>query len=242
MTCGGKGERQTEFAKAAQATYKIKLNLPEPDLRPLGVLSDRLLHDSDELTREACAQALGYLGTEQAAPALATAVTADPVAQVRAAAAAALVLVPGGTAVPALITAVETDKDARVRRFAADALGWSGDQRAVPALEAATKDTDVETRRRAALQLGRLKNPESLTALTDLFNDPNEDVRWAAVRAVDGLRTRLAEPMLVKAANDSSVLVSHAAETALQKMGETRREEPNLKQPAAAAVQPPLQK
>ena len=232
MICGGKSDREEAFAKAAQATYKIKAVLPDPDLRPLGVLSDRLLHDSDELTREACAQALGYLANAQAAPALAAALLSDADAHVRADAASALVLTPGTGAVPALVTAVEKDKDARVRRFSAEALGWTGDARAVDALVVATQDSNEEVRRLAATELGRLKSPAALEALTALFRDPSEDVRWDAVRAVDSLRSHAAVPALVQAANDPSVLVSHAAETALQKMGEVMREEPNLKQPA----------
>jgi HEAT repeat protein len=232
MLCGGKSPREEAFAKTAQATYKVAALVPDPDPRPLGVLSDRLLHDSDELTREACAQALGYLGNEQAAPALAQALLSDPVSYVRADAAAALVLTPGTTAVPALVKAVEKDPDARVRRFSAEALGWTGDPQAVAALMVATKDSNEDVRKLAATQLGRLKDPQALDALTALFHDPSEDVRWAAVRAVDNLRSHQGVDALVQAANDPSVLVSHAAQTALQKMGEVMREQPNMKQPA----------
>ena len=233
MLCGGKSPRQEAFAAATQAQYWNKTKdevLADPDLRPLQVLSDRLLHDTDELTREMCAQALGYLGTEQAEPVLARAVAGDVAAEVRAAAASALMMVPGTAALPALQQAVQADKSPRVRRFAAEALGWMGDPRTIETLVVATKDPDGQVRRLAALQLGRLKAEQALSVLTALFTDPSEDVRWAAVRAVDGLRNREAVPALVFAAQDSSVLVSHAAETALQKLGEVRRSDAHLKQ------------
>jgi HEAT repeat protein len=231
LVCAGKSPRQEAFAEAAQAEWKLKQEIPDPDLRPLPVLADRLLHDSDELVREACAEGLGYLGSERAAPALAQALLSDPVYQVRACAASALVLIPGTQALPALQKAVESDKAARVRRFAAEALGWTGDPQAVGALMAATQDPDEQVRRLAALQLGRLKAVQALPALTAMFSDPSEDVRWAAVRAVDGLRSHQAVPALVMAAQDPSVLVAHAAQTALQKLGEVRRGDAHLRQP-----------
>jgi HEAT repeat protein len=230
IVCAGKTPRQEAFSKAAQAEWKTKQENQNPDLRPLAVLADRLLHDSDELTREMCAQGLGYLGNEQAAPALAQALLTDPSAHVRAWAASALVVIPGKTALPALQTAVEKDKSPRVRRFAAEALGWTDDPQVTGALIAATSDPDEQVRRLAALQLGRLKAESAVSSLTAMFNDPSEDVRWAAVRAVDGLRSRAAVPALVMAAQDSSVLVAHAAQSALQKMGEVRTSESNLKQ------------
>lgn len=229
ILCAGSSPRQEAIAAASQSEYKIKQEIPEPDLRPLPVLSDRLLRDPDALTREVCAQALGYMGSEQAGPVLAQALTRDPAAEVRAAAASALIMIPGTSALAALTQAVRSDQAPRVRRFAAEALGWMGDPRAVDALIPAAQDPDEQVRRVAALQLGRLKAAQSLPALTSLFNDPSEDVRWAAVRAVDGLRTREAVPYLVAAAGDPSVLVSHAAETALQKLGEVRRSEAHLK-------------
>ncbi len=230
LVCAGRSERQEAFAEAAQAEWKFKQEIPEPDLRPLPVFADRLLRDPDPLVREVCAQGLGYLGTEKAAPALARALLSDPADQVRTFAASALVLTPGTAALPALHKAVTADKSPRVRRFAAEALGWTGDPQAVTALMAATRDPDANVRRLAALQLGRLRSQQALSSLTALFTDPDEDVRWAAVRAVDGLRNREAVDALVMAAQDPSVLVAHAAQTALQKLGEVRRADTHLKQ------------
>lgn len=232
MNCGGASGRQKAFTEASRAQFKAELELAAPDLRVLPVMSDRLLHDSSPLVREICAQALGYLGNTQAAPALAQALIEDPNPEVRTRAASALTLTPGAQAVPALERAVQYDNSPRVRRFAAEALGWTGDRRAVTALMAATQDPDDEVRRLAALQLGRLQATESAGALTALFEDRNEDVRWAAVRAVDKLQVRdkRTEQALVEAVEDPSVLVSHAAERALQKMGITRRKETQFRE------------
>lgn len=234
MNCGGASERQQAFTEATQAQFKMELKaeLVAPDLRVLPVMSDRLRHDPSPLVREVCAQALGYLGKVQAAPALVQALIEDPEAGVRARAASALIMTPGEQTVPALGRAVQFDNSPRVRRFAAEALGWSGDPRAIRALIAATQDPDPEVCRLAALQLGRLQATEAAGALIAMFDDPNEDVRWAAVRAVEKLpvRDKRTEQALVEAVEDPSVLVSHAAERALQRRGITRRKETQFRQ------------
>jgi len=230
LLCGGKSERQAALAEYGKAEHVLQPRFSDPDLRPLAVLQDRLLRDPSALVREACAQALGYLGSPAAGKALAQALLRDPAPEVRVRATSALIMIPGTTALEALKSAAQFDKYPRVRRFAVEALGWSEDPRAADALMAATRDPDEEVRRLACVQLGRLKVQAALPALTALFEDPSEDVRWAAVMAVDKLRNRDAVPALVRAVQDSSVLVSHAAETALQKLGEVRRADSHLRQ------------
>jgi HEAT repeat protein len=235
MLCGGKTDRQQAFTKAAMCDFKYDLKLPDPDLRPIPVLTARLQSDADGLVREACAEALGNIGSSQGIPALERAVSQDPGAEVRVRAAQALELIPGTDALPTLAQAVVRDPAPRVRQFAVVSLGWMQDPRAGAPLIAATQDQDVEVRRLAAIQLGRLRSPEALTSLLGMFNDPDEDVRWAAVLAVDNLpasakpRNSEAVSKLIQAAEDPSPLVSHAAESALQHLGETTREESHFR-------------
>jgi HEAT repeat protein len=236
MLCGGKTKRQQEFAQAAQAHSVFDLKIDKPDERPLGVLIERLAHDPVELVRESCAQALGNIGSERAALPLAQAVGSDPSPNVRATAAQALELIPGRAALPALAKAVVSDRAPRVRQFAVTALGWMHDPATARPLIQATQDKDAEVRRLAAVQLGRMGTPEALGSLVELIADPNEDVRWAAVLAVDSLPTKakLADPhttdALVRAVADHSMLVSQAAQTALQHLGDTRRPDAYFKQ------------
>ncbi len=230
LLCGGRSERQAALAESGQAEHVVQPRFADPDLRPLAVLRDRLLKDPSPIVREACAQALGYMGSPAGGKALAQALLQDPAPEVRVRAASALIMIPGATALEALKTAAQFDRYPRVRRFAVEALGWVEDPRAAEALIAATRDVDEEVRRLACVQLGRLKVQTALPALTALFQDPSEDVRWSAVMAVDKLRSREAVPALVRAVEDPSVLVSHAAETALQKLGEVRRADSHLRQ------------
>ena len=229
MICGGKTPRQQDFFKATLADFKFDLKLDDPDPRPLPVLIARLQNDPYELARESCAEALGSIGSEKSAGALAQCVLKDSSGDVRAAAAQALQFIPGTEALAALQAVVQSDPQARVRQFAVTSMGWMKDPRAATTLILATQDKDVEVRRLAAIQLGKLKTPEALTSLAALFHDPDEDVRWAAVVAVDGLRNVQATDALVGAAEDVSPLVSHAAETALQHLGVTNRKETNFK-------------
>jgi HEAT repeat protein len=56
-----------------------------------------------------------------------------------------------------------------------------------------------------------------------LFEDPSEDVRWAAVVAAGELRDDETVPALIEAMRDPSPMVANAAERALQRMGKAQR-------------------
>ena len=92
-------------------------------------------------------------------------------------------------------------------------------ERVIRPLIRATADESSAVRQAAATELGRFDTQLSLDALTRLFHDENEDVRWSAVLAVGNLRKREAAPALIEAMRDPSPMVSTAAERALQRMG-----------------------
>ena len=236
MLCAGTNPQQEKFAAQALATrhgWAAQGEAPPADLRALPVFAEALINDESAQVREMCAQGLGYLGDPTSAGPLAKALS-DPVQAVRRRAASALITVPAEPAREALERALVGDESAAVRRYAAEALGWIGGSSVVPALiEAAGHDPDAEVRRYVAVQLGRMRedqpDAQALEALVGLFDDEDEDVRWAAVVAVGRLRDREARQHLVAALDDPSPMVSHAAETGLQKLGIAQRKAPEFK-------------
>ena len=236
LICAGTNPSQAKFASLAMA--ELKGDAPPTPANPAGfAVLAYSLKDTDPATREIAAQGLGYLGDARAAPILARALK-DPDVHVRRRAAAALVTTPAKSVQPAIEAAALGDRDATARRFAVEALGWIGDNSVVPALARACGDQrSADVRRYAAMQLGRLKDPGGLDALIGLFKDPgsrdpDEDVRWAAVKAVGDMRYKAderARDALVVALSDPAPQVSTAAESGLQQLGIAKRKMPGAK-------------
>ncbi|MGC9317497.1 MAG: HEAT repeat domain-containing protein [Armatimonadota bacterium] len=227
LICAGTNERQQEFAKLAHTVKKEVIKDPGPaNLAGVKPLERALTTDPDPIVRAMAAQGLGYLGQESSAPLLGEALHDDN-EEVRWWAALALITVPAEAAVDDLADAATKDPSMRVREAAVRALGWVEDDAVVMPLVAATADEASQVRQAAATELGRgdraAGNELALEALLRLFDDPNEDVRWAAVLAVGKLRDPDAAPALSKAMRDSSPMVANAAERALQRMGIAER-------------------
>jgi len=240
MLCGGTSPQQQKFAELAQTETKPDFwkAPPLPDRRAVEPLIDALRHDDSARVREISAQGLGYLGDERAASALAEALTKDPSAAVRRRAAAALLIVPASLVRRDLEKAARSDESAAVRRYAAEALGWIGSPLVVPALIDIAGDESPEVRRYATVQLGKLAEEgklsdklhnQALLALVNLFDDENSDVRWAAVMSVGKLHDKAAVSLLVKALDDPTPMVAHAAERGLQKIGLAERKAEEFK-------------
>ncbi len=215
--CAGINPTQQKFAEAAQS-QRLEGNPHKAIMDGLEPMIRALRNDPAAEVREACAQGLGYLGSEKAAKPLAEALK-DPNVNVRRRAASALITVPAKSVQAQIEQALATDSSADVRRYAAEALAWIGDSSVVPALTKALKDPAPQVRLYAAQALGKLGDKRATTALVELFNDPDEDVRWEAVEAVSKLRDPQARDALLAALNDPSPMVSTAAENALRALG-----------------------
>lgn len=221
--CAGTNPKQQEFAKFSQAIMREGLAKPEPaNLDGLKPLENALANDPSWKVRAVAAQGLGYLGQESSAPLLGEALRDDR-EEVRWWAALALETVPSVEALDGLAYAANRDPSKRVRAAAVRALGWVGSDDAVMPLIRATADVASSVRQAAAEELARYKSPASMQALLALFDDQDEDVRWAAVVAAGDLRDEETVPALIEAMRDPSPMVANAAERALQRMGRAER-------------------
>ena len=163
-----------------------------------GPLADLLRHDDDRV-RRAATNALAKLGTPQARVALKKALK-DTSPQVRATAAAGLVGKNGKETAATLLRALDSEPDLEVQIAILGALGRMGDPESVDRLiKAAEPDGRLFKRKPAAFRiaavaaLGDARTPAALTALQELTNDRDKDVRDAAARAL-GQTPRASEP------------------------------------------------
>jgi HEAT repeat protein len=107
------------------------------------------------------------------------------------------------TAVPALTEALRAEFRT-VRAAAASALGEIQDRAAMPDLTLSLKDAEPEVRSAACAALGKYNDAGTFKAIGDLlFDDPQIEVRQAAVRALGSTRRTEAIPLLLDALRDS---------------------------------------
>jgi HEAT repeat protein len=167
-----------------------------------GALADLLRHDDDRV-RRAATNALAKLATPQSRVALKKALK-DTSPQVRATAAAGLVGKNGKETAATLLRALDDEPDLEVQIAILGALGRMGDPQSVDRLiKAAEPDGRLFKRKPAAFRiaavtaLGDARTPAALTALQELTNDRDKDVRDAAARA---LGQRASEPKSLSSA------------------------------------------
>lgn len=140
------------------------------------------LKDPDRDVREYVVRALGQKGDPAAAPALLEVLSYDPDFNFRGYAADALGKIKDRAAVAALAEATR-DEVSQVRGYAFDALSAIGGAEAVAALGKALRTGDE----RAAMALGKLKDPAAVPALIAALKDP--DVGESASEALDRIGT-----------------------------------------------------
>jgi HEAT repeat protein len=94
--------------------------------------------------------------------------------------------------VPSLVKILKQDKDPNMRYYAAESLGRFGPAglAAVPDLIAALKDESQMVRMGVAYALGELGSPEAVPALQEASKDPANEVRVAAVTALQQIRQK----------------------------------------------------
>jgi HEAT repeat protein len=152
-------------------------------------LADLLRHDDDRV-RRAATNALAKLGTPQSRLALKKALK-DTSPQVRATAAAGLVGKNGKETAATLLRALDSEPDLEVQIAILGALGRMADPESVDRLIKAAEPEGRLFRRKptafriaAVAALGDARTPPALTALQELTNDRDKDVRDAAARAL----------------------------------------------------------
>jgi HEAT repeat protein len=186
------------------------------------VVQDKALTDSmtalregTEEQREKAAIALGRLGT-RALPSLADLVTShDPDARWWAARALAEV---GGRESVSLLAGILDDPDPDVRACACLALGRVGGEPAAQALVARLADDSPFVASIAADALGMI-GESAVSALADCLDAEQAHTRLLAVRALGRIRSQAAIGPLFGVLDDSSYLVRHYAQEALEALG-----------------------
>jgi HEAT repeat protein len=199
-----------------------------------------LLKDSHWDTRRAAADSLAKLKSPRAVPALAEALK-DADGDVREACAMAIGAIRDRSGIPPLVLALG-DSASSVRRIAAAALSrideaWSASPEAAPALEQlktieAAKPAGIRTGStgqglRKHSESGLTTSPASavdpeknikhaVSLFTAVLNDPDRDLRQAAVESLARIGGQRAEAVLSRALRDADAGVQRAAELALK--------------------------
>ncbi len=177
------------------------------------------LEAEEPVHRQRAAQALGYIGDESAAAALADLLT-DPSNQVRFSTAAALATMGRSRGIEFLFEALRnTDSILRANavKFLTNVQQQSG---AVEAqLIAALNDEDPLARAGAAQVLGQARVQSALSALLAATMDEVADVRTNAAIALGQIGGDQSRAQLEKLRRDSDATVSYYAEWALGQLG-----------------------
>src|SRR5580658_8081555 len=186
----------------------------------------------------------------RAIPALERLLREDDAAGVRSEAAVAIADLGAREGLPALLISVE-DADAAVRQMALAALGEIGDPRATQRLSRALRDARPEVRYQAVIAFARVAKDdpnEVAAALAHAMDDPDEAIRYIALRVAeehrasigapsdDGLRARAEQ--LVEAPN---IAIAVAAALYLARLGVSRGLEVVLDVVAERAHTPELE-
>lgn len=129
----------------------------------------------------------------------ALALTDDPSVNVRREAVGVLAYLKDDSALPKLSRRAEQDSDPAVRRIAVGALSFASDTAVLPTLGLTLGDSDWQVRQEAAVTLGKLLLPESVSILIGALDDPAWEVRLKAANALGKLKAAAALPGLIAA-------------------------------------------
>jgi HEAT repeat protein len=176
--------RLGDDSSAVRATaLHALIDLGVPDA---GDLATRGLTDSDAFVRRTAAHELVNLADQEAVAALGERIAQDEEPSVRKEAAAALGAIGSGDAIDWLVTALE-DPMREVRLEATKGLAKHVPDVAVDSLVSIVlQDPDWEVRVQAAAALGRSERADVVPILREAANDPNELVRAAVAKALEG--------------------------------------------------------
>ncbi len=198
------------LSRAARVPLSEERIMPEP----FEVFLECIAAGDDERTEEA-ALAVGRVGEAAVEPLRRLLAAGD--ADQRWWAVRALAAVGGPAARETLVAALD-DPDADVRACAAQGLGELQAPEAVTALVRRLADPSPFVSRLASDALSRIGEP-AVSALIAALGAPESPVRAGAARALSIIQPEGAIPALYAALDDPSVLVSHYADEALERMG-----------------------
>ena len=195
----------------------------------LGTRADRALYERsmtdlsspDAGRRLRAVRALEALGSRAAAPLLASALSREAEAEVKAALLGALARFKEPFAAD-LADRELADRRPAVRVAALEALATVGDRRALDRLAAAISDDSAMVRRRAALLLGFTAGDRAVDVLAVALCDTDRGVARAAAAALSGRPSARAQAALARGLEHPDVSVRRAAASALGRLsGET---------------------
>ena len=109
--------------------------------------------------------------------------------------------------------------EVKANRLAAER---AADSAGVPELAGRLAKGDVASRRRAAMELGRIGDPKGAAALISALKDADETVRVNAILALGWMQAKDAVPALVELAQGQDVRMKRRAAQALGQIGDAR--------------------
>ena len=126
-------------------------------------------------------------------------------------------------AIHAILSVALRDPDIRIRRIATKKCAAVSDSSFVKSVESLAEtlknDWDADTRKSAALALGKIKDSKAVAPLCAALKDPNESVRQAAIDALINIGGENTIEKLVAIMEALDIRGRHAAAFALQKLG-----------------------
>lgn len=173
----------------------------------------------NSMVRWESVNALGYIGSSEAVPALVERVLIDIDAHVRWRSIWALDAVDDGSASSLLLKHL-TDDDPNVKWNAAVALSALGGMEAVPILHEGLNTDDPWTRWEAANGLGHTYNEETPGFLISAYEDSTISTRQEIVLSLGRIGTPEVVPALAKALDDEEPQVRWRAAMALEWIGD----------------------
>ncbi|QLE40596.1 HEAT repeat domain-containing protein [Nostoc sp. C052] len=111
-------------------------------------------------------------------------------------------------AIAAIVELLKTDEDEELKAIAATALGQMGTV-AIASLTELLLDED--TRLLAVRSLSYIRQPETITPLLSVVQDPQAAIRAAAIEALSSFHDERVPPVLLKALDDTAATVRRAA-------------------------------
>ncbi len=193
---------------ACERVEEGRLNEFVPDL-------SAALRDADQGVREAALNALTSIGGPEVAEAMVP-LLRDSNAAIRNIGIEILELL--GQDASASIAALLSDSDQDVVKFAIDIISNTRNDEFLDLLYPLIRHENPNVRASSAVCLGKLRDPDSVPALLNALEDPEEWVKFSAIEGLGLVQDRRALQPLLKMTETDSGLIKEAAIDAVAKM------------------------